>query len=572
MDITEERRRKYMKKDKQEKINVNFNLVTLEIMSSYVISDNKNIRRSNLVNMKNLFDIIDMSNYVTDPMKMKYVNFINKVLEAKLVKNLNNASIIEKYINGGIIEDNIDNEDKIDISTLTPLQTQDVEFVSNTVSESLKYSYIYNDMDKLYDILLRFRTSDYINRGSIVGELEQQIIDMNNLFRKARVEKAEEVVFSLKDGVYENAFREIHQELTSPSCRLYSGMQGLNKLIGGAFETGRTYIFLGLAGAGKSMTLLNLAKQLKDNNKHYRTKDPTKKPCIVILTMENSVKETVDRLFEISTGEDMKKLPVEEAMEKLKKSGMIVNEESPIDIIIKYVPNRSIDTSYLYTLYEDLEDEGYEMICLIQDHIKRIRSIEKTTEIRFELGNVMNEFKTFSILKNCVMITNGHLNRDAAKSIDDGQSHNKKDLIKTIGRANTGESLLMIDNTDMAIVINQEMDADGTRYIGFKRVKERVKVDPTPICFQPLKENSMCLIEDLHLRVPLHKESLVTDNMSLLNNGRNAIDENKYNTFENKPNDDLDLFSFNSGDRYGSIPMKQTKKRATRKPKLIYKN
>ena len=31
-------------------------------------------------------------------------------------------------------------------------------------------------------------------------------------------------------------------------------------------------------------------------------------------------------------------------------------------------------TGYLYTLVEDLEDEGYETICLFQDHVKRIRS------------------------------------------------------------------------------------------------------------------------------------------------------------------------------------------------------
>ena len=38
-------------------------------------------------------------------------------------------------------------------------------------------------------------------------------------------------------------------------------MQGFNELIGGGFESGRVYMLLGVAGIGKSMTLLNFINQ-----------------------------------------------------------------------------------------------------------------------------------------------------------------------------------------------------------------------------------------------------------------------------------------------------------------------
>lgn len=516
------------------KLNMNFNISTLEIMASYSVSENRNIRRSQLMQMRNLFAMLDENLYIVDHNKNKYFNFIIKALEGRLEKNIKDLDILDKYINGGFIEDDSENsEEQIHISQLKVLSNPEVEWVSSTISESLKYSYINNDMNELYELLVKFRASDYSSRGEIVRLIEDEVVKVNNLFRKAKSEQSQEVTFSLKDGVFEDSMREIHENVTNPSRRLYTGMQGFNELIGGALETTRVYMLLGLAGAGKSFALLNIAKQLKTNNKHYRPKDPTKIPVIVLLTMENTVQETVSRLFEITTGQDMGKVDVETAIKMLKKDGeMYIADDNPIDIIVKYVPNRSVDTSYLYTLAEDLEDEGYEMICLIQDHVKRIRSIERTPDIRIELGNVINEFKTFAMLKDCVVITNGHLNREAAKSIDDGNRTNKGDLIRMIGRANISESMLMIDNLDVGIVIQQEYDEKGNRYMGFKRIKERVKCNPNfNIVYQMFKSpDSLEFIEDLDKRVPLHKDTLKGD-VNLINLNKMA-EENKYKVLE----------------------------------------
>ena len=516
------------------KLNMNFNISTLEIMASYSVSENRNIRRSQLMQMRNLFAMLDENLYIVDHNKNRYFNFIIKALEGRLEKNIKDSDILDKYINGGFIEDDSENsEEQIHISQLKVLSNPEVEWVASTISESLKYSYINNDMNELYELLVKFRASDYSSRGEIVRLIEDEIVKVNNLFRKAKSEQSHEVTFSLKDGIFEDSMREIHENVTNPSCRLYTGMQGFNELIGGAFETTRVYMLLGLAGAGKSFTLLNIAKQLKTNNRHYRPKDPTKIPVIVYLTMENTVQETVARLFEITTGQDMRKVDTETAIKMFKKDGeMYIADDNPIDIIVKFVPNRSVDTSYLYTLAEDLEDEGYEMICLIQDHVKRIRSIERTPDIRIELGNVINEFKTFAMLKDCVVITNGHLNREAAKSIDDGNRTNKGDLIRMIGRANISESMLMIDNLDVGIVIQQEYDEKGNRYMGFKRIKERIKCNPNfNIVYQMFKSpESLEFIEDLDKRVPLHKDTLKGD-VNLINLNKMA-EENKYKVLE----------------------------------------
>ena len=66
----------------------------------------------------------------------------------------------------------------------------------------------------------------------------------------------------------------------------------------------------------------------------------------------------------------------EEVIKILQTDGELTLEgDNNINIHIIWRADRSIDTGDLYGIIEDLEDDGYEVIALIQDHIKRIRSV-----------------------------------------------------------------------------------------------------------------------------------------------------------------------------------------------------
>ena len=75
----ESRRDKYRNnpiKNKDLKIDVNFDISTLDLMCSFIVSNNKNIRRGNIINMRNLFLIIDMNNYANDNERLSRIDFI----------------------------------------------------------------------------------------------------------------------------------------------------------------------------------------------------------------------------------------------------------------------------------------------------------------------------------------------------------------------------------------------------------------------------------------------------------------------------------------------------------------
>ena len=357
----------------------------------------------------------------------------------------------------------------------------------------------------------RFKTSDFNARGDIVEEFKKMNSSLTNNFRKMQVaDNATDMTFSLRDGQFENAINNTWNTITNPSRRLICGMQGLNEMLGGGFESGRVYMLLGTSGVGKSLTLLNLIYQIKRFNKFYKTKDPTKTPCIVLLTMENTVIETITRLFAISVDDksNMSNYTAQNCIDMLRTQGeLILNDSSPIDIVIKYKANRSVDTSYLYTLYDDLEDDGYEMIALVQDHVKRIRSVYANSDLRLELGDVVNELKVFAAEKDIPVLTNSHLNRDASRVIEEASRKNNQDVGKLLGKSNIGESMLMIDNLDCGIIITLDFDKDQNRYMSFSLIKMRDKPQRMYIA-QPFAQGSTIRLMEDYGGIPQFKETL----------------------------------------------------------------
>lgn len=515
-------------KNKKAKLPINFDLASLNLMCTYVLTDNRNIKRGQYINLRNLIELLDMDKYVNDQERYKRVMFIKKGLEARLVKGINVPTAIIKYINGGFLESDI-----IDINNFIGMSNSEIEWINETVSNTLSSSFLYENAQDGIDILTRFLAAEAKDISSTFLEAKEWIKKMNNEFRRNETCIASDRRFSLKPEYFSDIIRDTYNEVTSSYRHLVTGMQGFNQLIGGGFENTRCYLLLGLTGIGKSLSMLNIAYQLKKYNRGFKPKDPTKTPCIIFLTMENTVTETIQRLFTISTGKDMRDYSVEEVEHMLRTTGeLYLTGDNPIDLIIKYQPNRSVDTSYLYTLTEDLEDEGYEVICMIQDHVKRLRAVSGNSDLRLELGDVVNEMKTFAIIKDIPVITDSHLNREGAKVIDQSSTRSKMDLTRMLGKSNIGESLLMLDNIDIGIILNKEFDAEGNEYMVFKNIKERVKTYRSYICQPFHKDNPIKLIEDFYSPVPVFKESLYNESMNQMNTQfhNDKVKQNGYNS------------------------------------------
>lgn len=543
----EERKKKYGQGrtfiKTKKRLPINFDVASLDLMCQYTISSNRNIKRGAFINLRNLVELLDMERYINDQERYRRVLFIKKSLEARLEKGLTNPITIIKYTNGGLIDDDI-----INIDEFSELSNKEIDWINETVSNTLSLTFLYEEIDRGLDLFTRFKAADSSNISKLGKEIEEYIAMLNTMFRQAKVQSVTNETFSLKGDSLRNTLESVHSELKSEYRKLITGMQGFNQLIGGGFENTRCYLFLGITGVGKSLSLLNIAYQMKKYNKGFKPKDPTKIPCIVYLTMENTVTETVDRLFKISTGMDIRDTTPEEAERILRTTGeLYLTEDSPIDLIIKYQPNRSVDTGYLYTLVEDLEDEGYEVICMIQDHVKRIRSVNNNPDVRLELGDVINEMKTFAILKDIPMITVSHLNREGARIIDSGTStRTKSDLTRLLGKSNIGESLLMLDNVDYGGILNVEYDIDGMKYMAFKNIKQRFGSMRDYIAQPFSADNDIKLIEDVFAPIPVFKDSIYETSLRQVTEQNRTQTKIKQSGYSNIPNydDDDNIYEF----------------------------
>ena len=493
------------KKKEPERINMQLDIETLTTICKFVISDSIYVKRYDLTQLRRFLEIIDTNKIArVSPDMNERINFIRFGLEAKLDKKLNGRDSVLSYINQKFTDD-------IKINLDTPIGKEDIEWINTFTAETLKYEFLYSDIENLRNLCNEFTLTTIGHRGDIVSKFESHIDMMKNQFRNLRAQDASESIFSLQGERFENQITDTFNKVKSPSRRLYTGMQGFNQITGGV-ESGRVYMLFGTTGIGKSVTLLNIMYQIKKYNKFYVPKDPTKVPCVVMLTMENTITETITRLFDLVTNDghtmDMYG-SVEEVMNRLKQTGeLVVNDESPIDLVIKYKPNHSCTTDYLYTLYDELEDEGFEPICLIQDHVKRIRAVDGDKDLRLELGNIVNEFKVFASLKDIPVISDSHLNREAARIIDNGANKSKSDITRMLGKENVGESLVMLDNLDMGIIINKEYDRDGNIWLAFNVIKSRIKNERDYIVHPFEQGSSIKLVEDVGLPVPAFKETL----------------------------------------------------------------
>ena len=536
------------KKSNNEQVSMKLDVNTYDLFCRYILQENKVIRIEHLVALRNLINSINPVNYENDPELFKRVNFIKKGLEARIDNNLNDKDIVLSYINGGI---NFE-LDFIDYDRLILSKTE-IEYITTFIFESLKWNFIYANGDSLIDLLTRFKTSDFYNKQDIVPQIGSMINLFQNNFREMNfISNATDMMFSLDDGIFENCITETYNMVTNPSRRLQSGMQGLNEMIGGGFESGRVYMFLGTSGIGKSKLLLNIMYQIKNYNNLYKPKDPSKKPCVVMLTMENTVVETITRLYDLAVENNygMANYSVEEVINQLRNEGQLkLTDASPIDLVIVYKPNKSVDTSYLYTLCDNLEDMGKEVICIIQDHVKRIRSIDRNSDVRLELGDIVNEMKSFAAIKDIPVITCSHLNRDASRTLEELERKKNQDTGKALGKSNIGESMLMIDNLDFGIIITLDYDKEDRLYMAFNAVKTRAKTQRTYIVQPFIPGNTMRLVEDVG-GIPQFKESIhtqldmnragssiikisgassMTENMNLSVNGDSIDSENTFN-------------------------------------------
>lgn len=487
-------------------------LSTIILYANYILKTIHTSNRGVLTDLRELLTMIDPGkNFSVEQVRERNSYFfLRQLLDARLKGYENRDILMEAALNG------LDVKNIFPLRKLEePLGSNELAFIEQNIGNNKNSFYTQSIMSTMYTQYSDFAIANETEKFKILKDVQKQIVDVNRKIKEnVCVSSVSESLSLSNDEQFEATVAHMYNRAIDGSTKLKTGIQAINRSLNGGFENDRCYIYLGLPGEGKSSTLLNLTLQIKGNNKDIVTKDPTKRPTILFLTMENTLNETLERVFSILVSDDdiSEFGGHKEIMQLLRQNGLGVSNDSPIDIEFRYVPSNSVDTDYLYTIYDEMSANGQEVVCLVQDYIKRIRPRDFKLmggDMRIALGAVVDEFKEFAVAKHIPVITASQLNRDAAKIIDEGRKSSEADLVRKVGRANIGESTLITENADSAFILVPEDGADGRKYLGMANAKKRFKTQSSQFFYLPYsKERPLELLQDIHLAEPLSKLSL----------------------------------------------------------------
>lgn len=497
------------------KIKFKFPKSILNLFIGYSLyPDTSKVSKMDLSNLYKLLKMTDERSYEFDVSMYARLELAKKILEARIEKGLYSFDAIMSYCN---IENDVENNKLINnINSFTNLTESEIKYITRAVTDRLQYAFILLYKEIILNEFLKIDTGEFTSYKEVVAEVKEQCAQLLNDIRKADAATMKKS-FSLKEGIFEELVTSAVASITDPGTALVTGVQMLNDMLSPGYMPGRLYIWLGISGSFKSLMLLMSCYWIKKYNKIETTKTPT----VLYITTENSIDESIIRLFNMSTtcGDIRQYLP-EEIAGMMRESGGLTLDDGDTDIVMQYYNNFEISTGDIYNIVDDLEDNNREVIAVVVDYIKRIRSISPTIDERIRLANVSNELKDLSVNLKIPVITAQQINRAGNMALDNASETGKEDLARFLGRGNIAQCWDIIENSDWCGILNIEVEkSSNIKYLTVKEIKKRYKSMTNITYFnQPFVDvDSIQLVEDVGWSTPAGKISLAT-NLNIVDN------------------------------------------------------
>jgi replicative DNA helicase len=498
-------------------IPLKFDIETLDLLMAYAYDDSSTfITRASLINLRSLIDMCNMSLYKTNQSLKTRFEFIKLILEARLDTGLDNRKLLLSYAMERVDQKELVREEILPELIKLKLNSRAIQHLNTYITDRLMYGFMYSYKAEIFKIYENMESGNFGTLRDLTQEFKGILNDLVYDIRNSENYKEENMTIDLSEGNFENVVMQLVARLQEPGNKLKTGSQAVNMMLNGGFESDRSYLVYGLPGIGKSVVLLNFCEWIRVHNV-IKPKDPTKRPAILYITQENSLAETIERLFNMTvSGDDIRDYTPAEVAHLLRTKGqLILKGKYDIDLIIKYYDDKEISTVDLYSIIDDVEDTGKEVIALVHDYIERIRSSQNLPDIRLELAAVANDYSVLAKRLHIPVIGAGQINRKGSDTIDSGVEANRADLVRLLGRGAISESWAMLKNLDAAFLIHKEMDEEGNEYITFLKIKfrgnpgkKKKKLFESYVAHPFDPENGIKLMDDLHLDSPLSKLTL----------------------------------------------------------------
>jgi replicative DNA helicase len=528
---------------KSEKIDLQLNIDMADLLLEYAISNKPS--RNHQANLKQLLDVVDMDVYKSSYEIKDRLYLIRSILDLKLNEEVTKLALLKEQCK----QNNPDLVELINNTTWSnsSLQTNDIKLINKWIEEHMQFYYFYVEMPSIVNIWESCMKQGFNLNIDALNEVNDR---MNRLIVKMKNTEISTGIlrqFNFAAPNVADLIKFTVEKAQKPSAILQTGIRNLNAILGPGFRGGKLYTILGMSGKFKSGTLLNIADQITKFNPSLEKVTNGKRNTLLFITMENSIEETVERLFGMYADETdsfINSTP-DQVISILRDKGKFIISDDTADGIaleIRYYANMEINTADLYRIIEDMENNNQHVIGLILDYIKRINSVyqhhgDETVRVTY----VAKELKTLALTYDIPVITAQQINRMGNATVDAAMRNDKHDLIRYVGNSDIGGAWSVIEESDWVAIINLEKHVKTDKlYLTIKRTKNRSgKSDVTTMDYfnHPFtNDRSLKLMTDVDKDGSVSILSLASDlnSVDLSEDGADAQSRPVVSTFKDK--------------------------------------
>lgn len=473
-----------LRQSDEPKAIMTFEVSTLNTLLRYAMCS---VSKSSIVNLGKLVDELDMRAYSYSPDIVTRLKLLKYVAEAKTKFGMNDPEVITTYIRNSY-PDGPDLLNECEQLIPDTLNFSECTAISNVVSERLQYIYIYKYKDSIIDCLNRFSRGGWTSYYDTVNEVRETL---QRLLMQVTTADGTQVGVIRRMNMCADNYNDLVDLIVTkakmPTAVLQTGIRQLNAILSPGFQANRLYLILGLTGRFKSGTLLNIADQICKYNPQIRPIEDGRRKCVLFISNENTIEETYERLFDMyATNEEvLQRLSADDVRRVLRERGRyFFDDQNGITIDFRYYRNMEMSTADIYTIINEMADEGYQVIAVILDYIARVQSVIAQQEERFRLANVAKELKAIATYYSIPVITAQQVNREGNGIIDAAMRDEKADLAKFLGTTAVSESYGLIFEADWVALVNLEKrKSDQKWFLTFNRLKIRGRQDPDAVTY-----------------------------------------------------------------------------------------
>ena len=551
-DYSEFKRRKPNKKYRSHLVSERFLLMIIKVLASDIT-----VNRRSLANIKRFLTIIDRDYYCRSE-NIEAMLLVCDLLVSIRTKNPHGVSLesLSYKVENLLVEPYDKVRDQLIIPQINvakdELPEDDLEYITNSLDQNLKFSYILDIKDNLIELTNDIETSSYTDFPNLLRQYRDLVTDIMNFFRKTDSSSMTNEIVHTGDPTFLDILYDTYEAIRNPASALQTGWQALNSALGprGGFQNKNLYCLHANTNSFKSAMLLHISRMIKEYNGPRvieEFKRTGKIPTILHISMENDNDEDNERLYKTVVKKDLGKCTSREELNQSWEHNFgnsDSEDENPIDISFLHVDARSLSVDEIDVIIENLEEEGYRVIACVVDYLGLIkpRLEDMGKDNRLQLKNIADDLLSLAKNRDIPVITAHQINRSGGAVLTNLKNQGGVNAISQMTNEFIGESYGIEQAVSWSAFIDIEIHGED-RWLMFKRNKSRCKNKFGTETFVMKIRDGIIIDDDIYLSTPLSlpkiPDGIGTDEAVNQNQGSRGIIDIRDNKYKTPPKDHI---------------------------------